>query len=85
MVEKPFVDLKYSIGINLDLMANIYDADGQFKRKIGEVSKETFEAIQNLIDGPDPSKADFLERGEKPHFEFYISCYTIKLIYTVLD
>ena len=68
-VEEPFVDLKYSIGINLDLMANIYDVDGQFKRKIGEVSKETFEAIQNLIDGPDPSKADFLDRGEKLVFK----------------
>ena len=49
-------------------MANIYDVDGSSKEDWRSF-KRNFEAIQNLIDGPDPSKADFLDRGEKLVFK----------------
>lgn len=69
IVGEPNLSLKYSIGINVDLLANIYDSDNQFIRKIGEVTKDTFNAIRNIIDGPDPKKADFLSKGEKLIFK----------------
>lgn len=69
IVGEPNLSLKYSIGINVDLLANIYDSDSQFVRKIGEVTKDTYNAIKNIIDGPDSKKADFLEKGEKLIFK----------------
>ena len=68
-IDEPHLDLKYSLGINLDLMSNMYDTESQFVRKIGNISDESFEAIRNLIDGPDPSQALTLERGEKLVFK----------------
>ena len=63
-IDKPHLDLKYSLGINLDLMSNMYDTESQLVRKIGNISDESFEAIRNLIDGPDPSQALTLEKGK---------------------
>ena len=68
LLDEEQTDLKYQIGINLDLMANIYDLDPQLKRKIGDLSPEAFKAVRNLIDGPNTEMTIKLPRGDKSIF-----------------
>ena len=68
LLDEEQTDLKYQIGINLDLMANIYDLDPQLKRKIGDLSLEAFKAVRNLIDGPNTEITIKLPRGDKSIF-----------------
>lgn len=68
LLDEEQTDLKYQIGINLDLMANIYDLDPQLKRKIGDLSPEALKAVTNLIDGPNTETTIRLPRGDKSIF-----------------
>ena len=68
LLDEEQTDLKYQIGINLDLMANIYDLDPQLKKKIGDLSPEAFKAVRNLIDGPNTEITIKLSRGDKSIF-----------------